>query len=233
MKRLFSFITVFGLLFCGMHSAFAQEPDNSVFRPDGPRPERPERPERKKSNPAEVAKKTVDQLNTVVGLNDDQYKKLYKFHLSLEKSRQAEQENMGFPGGRPGMGGPGGRPDGGPGGPGMGGPGGPGGFSGGGPGGNGGPGGGRPQMSEERREMIREMKEERRAAEEALQQKIEKKYRKILTPEQFEKWESYEAEQAIQRELRRKAARSQRPGADTPGRPDNVTPPDSANLPEL
>lgn len=233
MKRLFSFITFFGLLFCGMHSAFAQEPDNSSFRPDGPRPERPERPERKKSNPAEVAKKTVDQLNTVVGLNDDQYKKLYKFHLGLEKSRQAEQENMGFPGGRPGMGGPGGRPDGGPGGPGMGGPGGPGSFSGGGPGGNGGPGGGRPQMSEERREMIREMMEERRAAEEARQQKIEKKYRKILTPEQFEKWETYEAERVIQRELRRKAARSQRPGTDTPGRPDNVTPPASANLPEL
>lgn len=229
MKRFFSFITVFGFLFCGMHSAFAQNPENSGFRPDGPRPERQER---KKVDPAEVAQKTVDQLNAVVGLNDDQYKKLYKFHLNLEKSRLAEQENMGFPGGRPG-GGPGGFPGGGPGGPGMGGPGGPGGFSGGGPGGNGGPGGGRPQMSEERREMIREMMEERRAAEEARQQKIEKKYRKILTPEQFEKWETYEAEQAVQRELRRKAARSQQPGTDTPRRPDNTTPPDRTNLPEL
>lgn len=82
-------------------------------------------------------------------------------------------------------------------------------------------------MSEERREMMQSMMEERRAAEEARQQKIEKKYRKILTPEQFEKWEAYEAEQAIRRELRRNSARPQRPGTDTPGRPDNV------NLPEL
>ena len=150
-------------------------------------------------DPAQMAQEETDRLNELVGLTDKQYKKIYKFNKRQYEQLKNQMENampQGFPSGQ-GMGG--GRPEGmGPGGPG------PGGFGGGrpggmGPGGPGGPRGGqRPEMGQGRPPMgggMQELMQEQ-------QEKREKKYRKVLTPEQYQKWESFEAEREFRRMVR-------------------------------
>jgi hypothetical protein len=77
----------------------------------------------------------------------------------------------------------------------------------------------RPQMTEEQRaEMQAKMKErmeERRAAEQERHEATAKKYKKILTAEQYAKWEEMEAKEAVERELRMKEQRGHRQNRDT------------------
>ncbi|MBO4767918.1 MAG: hypothetical protein J5495_00115 [Bacteroidales bacterium] len=188
---------------------FAALPQN-VSAQDPQQPERENyqqrrgRGQREQMTPEQMATRTTDRLNEVVGLNEKQYKKIYNFHLELI-DEYPELRGNGF--GGPGMGGQ--RPDGemrrpGNGGPGMG------------PGGNrgDGPRRERPQMTEEQRaEMqarMQERMEERRALEQERQERIEKKYKKILTAEQYEKWQKWEAEEAVKREMRMKEQRERR-----------------------
>lgn len=180
---------------------------------------------RQQVDPEVLAKRTVDRLDKVVSLTDKQYKKLYKFHLGLIEEQMAEAS---FGGGY-GMGGYGGygrgsqhpdgghRPDGAPEArpqrPQR-------------------PDGAfsarqdstrrqRPQMTEEQRAewqarrqaMLEEHKaieEERKAAEAERQALIEKKYKKILTPDQFEVWEKFKVEEAARREAAREKFENQR-----------------------
>ena len=175
-------------------TAFAQPQGPGQMGPDG----RPGfGPQFEQRDPVQMAQEQTDRLDKLVQLTPQQYKKIFKFNKRQAKQLQRERENMmpqgrpeGFPEGMgPGMGGGRperpmgqGRPDGmGPGGMGPGGMG-PGGM---GPRGDGqfrpGPRGG----------AMQELMEEQKA-------KRVKKYRKVLTPEQFQKWESFEA----QREFR-------------------------------
>ena len=124
-------------------------------------------------DPAQIAQEQTDRLDKLVQLTPKQYKKIYKFNKRQSEQLKREMENMmpqGRPEGFPGGMGPGGM-----------GPGGPGGR----PRGNGefrpGPRGG----------AMQELMEEQ-------QQKRVKKYYKILTEEQFQKWQSFEE----QREFR-------------------------------
>lgn len=134
-----------------------------------------------KQDPAEMAAHKADMMQREVGLDDKQYKKVYKlFKKDYEYRADAmEMPEGGFPGGFPG--GQGGFPGGGPG---MGGPGG--GFPGGGPGmggpGMGGPGGGFPGGPG----MGAPMK----VVDDEYLEKQDKKLRKILTAEQYEKWDA-------------------------------------------
>ncbi len=119
----------------------------------------------------EIAARLTDEMNTTLDLTQKQYKKLSKFNL---KDQQEQEELLGnFAGPRPG--GPNG-------GPGMGGPGGQGGQ-----GGQGGPGmgpqGNGPQGTPDLSEL------------EDYWAKKEKKLRKILTDEQFDKWYGLHPEQ--------------------------------------
>ena len=158
---------------------------------------------REQMTPEQMAKRTADRLSEVVGLNEKQYKRIYNFHLELidEYPELRGNGNRGFGGQRPD--GEMRRPDTGNG-PGLG------------PGGNrgDGPRRERPQMTEEQRaEMqarMQERMEERRALEQERQERIEKKYKKILTPEQYEKWQKWEAEEAVKHEMRMKEQRERR-----------------------
>ena len=153
-----------------------QGPRRGDFPKDGPKFEQ--------RDPAQIAQEQTDQLDKLVTLTQKQYKKIYKFNKRQAEERQSAMENM-----RP-QGFPGGFPDGGMG-PGMGGgrpPMGQGRPDGMGPGGMPREGQFRPGMqNEEMQELMEEQKAKR-----------VKKYRKVLTPEQFQKWESFEA----QREFR-------------------------------
>ena len=145
-------------------------------------------PQFEQRDPAQVAQEQTDRLNDLVGLTDKQYKKIFKFNQKMERQRQNEMENM-MPMGRPdefpeGMG-PGmgggrperpmgqGRPDG------M------------------GPGGMPPRGDGQFRP--RPMNEDMQQLMEKQQEKRVKKYRKVLTPEQYQKWESFEAERNFRR----------------------------------
>ena len=140
-------------------------------------------PQFEQRDPAQVAQEQTDRLNDLVGLTDKQYKKIFKFNQKMERQRQNEMENMmpmgrpeGFPEGMgPGMGG--GRPEC--------------------PMGQGrpegmGPGGMPPRGDGQFRP--RPMNEDMQQMMEKQQEKRVKKYRKVLTPEQYQKWESFEAE---------------------------------------
>ena len=187
MKRILTIVAALAMTV----TTFAQPQGQGPKGPDG-RPERGPRFEQR--DPAQVAQEQTDRLDQLVQLTPKQYKKIYKFNKRQSEQLQREMENMmpqgrpeGFPGGMgPGAGGRPerpigqGRPDGmGPGGMGPGGmgPGGPGGR----PRGDGqfrpGPRGGEMQ----------ELMEEQQA-------KRVKKYRRVLTPEQFQRWEAFEAE---------------------------------------
>ena len=134
-------------------------------------------PKFEQQDPAQIAQKQTDQLDKLVSLTPKQYKKIYKFHKRQAEERQSEMENF-----RP-EGFPGGRPEGM--GPGM--------------------GGGRPPRDgqfrpEFRNEGMKDLMEEQ-------QEKKVKKYRKVLTADQFQKWESFEA----QREFRQMVENPEQP----------------------
>ena len=137
-------------------------------------------------DPEQVAQRETEQLDKLVSLTPKQFKKIKKFNRRQAEERQSEMESFrpqGFPAGGPDGMGPGmgggrppmgqGRPD------------------------SMGPGGRAPRDGQFRpgpnmqNESMKELMEEQQA-------KKVKKYRKVLTPEQFQKWESFEA----QREFR-------------------------------
>ncbi len=172
MKQFLTLAALFVMTFTAVaQPPMGQGPKGREFPQDGPKFER--------KDPAEVAQKQTDQLDKLVTLTPKQYKKIYKFNKRQAETRQTEMESMrpeGFPGGM----GPGGRPPMGQGRPdGMG----PGGF---------------PPRDGEFRRGPGPRGEEMKALMEEQQAERVKKYRKILTPEQFQKWESFEA----QREFR-------------------------------
>lgn len=119
---------------------------------------------REAPTPEKMAKQFTDEMQTVVGLNEKQYNQIYKLNL---KEIEANSNKIQMP-----MGGPSGMPP-----PPMGGN-----FEGG-----GGPGGGPGDMDENSAEDVA-------AAQKKALDKKNKKLKKILTDEQFTKWEAYEAE---------------------------------------
>jgi hypothetical protein len=140
-----------------------------------------------------IARMRTNRLDKLVGLSDSQYSKLYRFHRN-----QAQQQMDNAPMGRPGMGpgGPGMRPGMGPGmgpqgGPGMGRPNGE----------------GRPDMGQrpqgppqgERRGpiMSQDQMDEMMEAMAKMAEKTERKYRNVLTPEQYELWTRAENERMM------------------------------------
>jgi len=178
MKKLISAIGVLTISF----SVLSAQPQKES-RPAPPKQQAPE----------EIARHQADMMKAEIGINDKQYKKVYnliKKDFEYRQNQSRPNFGNGFPpqgGPGGGMGGPGmGGPGGGMGGPGMGGPGGgmggPGmGGSGmgrpeGGPEGFGGPGKGmgpRPEGSPVSDEYL---------------EKQEQKLKKILTPEQYDRW---------------------------------------------
>lgn len=146
------------------------------------------RGQREQMTPEKMATRTADRLKEALGLNDKQYKKIYNYHLGVY-TEQMENGTFGGPRMDGGM-----RRD-------------------------GGNRGERPQMTEEQRaEMQAKMKErmeERRAAEQERHEATAKKYKKILTPEQYAKWEEMEAKEAVEREHRMKEQRGHRQNRDT------------------
>lgn len=162
-----------------------QGPQGRDFPMNGPQFEQRE--------PSQVAQAQTDRLNELVGLSDKQYKIIYKFNLKMERQRQNEMENSmpagrpeGFPGGGMGPGMGGGRPER---------PMGQGRPDGMGPGN--GPGGMPPRGDGQFRRGP--MNEDMQQLMDKQQEKRVKKYRKVLTPEQFQKWESFEAERNFRR----------------------------------
>ena len=162
----------------------AAQPDGRGSQGLGDRPFPPQFEQR---DPAQVAQEQTDQLNELVSLTPKQYKKIYKFNKKMEQQRQNELANMmpqgrpeGFPGGRPDFGGE--RPPMGQGRPGGMGPGGPGGMP---PRGDG-------QFRGPRNQDMEKFMEEQ-------QEKRDKEYSKILTPEQFQRWKAVETEKEFRR----------------------------------
>jgi hypothetical protein len=135
-------------------------------------------------SPEKIARHQAKAMQKAVDLNEKQYDKIYSLYLKEENARRKQMMNhqgggSGMrPQGGPGMGGPGG-----PGGPGMGGPGGGPGMGGGqmGRAPQGGPdgqmGGARPHMNPSDAQAL-----------EKQRQKREKKIKKILSAEQYDKW---------------------------------------------
>lgn len=161
MKKLISAIGVLTISF----SVLSAQPQKES-RPAPPKQQAPE----------EIARHQADMMKAEIGINDKQYKKVYnliKKDFEYRQSQSRPNSGNGFPPqGGPGMGGPGG----GMGGPGMGGSGM--GRPEGGPEGFGGPGKGmgpRPEGSPVSDEYIEQQ---------------EKKLKKILTPEQYDRWRS-------------------------------------------
>ncbi|GEM_PF-1471083 len=163
---------------CGTVAAKAQAPESEriihEMRSRDPQPY---------ISPERKAQMLTERMDSLLGLDKKQYKKLYKINLK-EARRQAENaESSPFRmGGHPGEGG--GRP---PRGNGMG-PGGP--------GGHGGPGGGRPPHDfdgnhggpQHERGLSPEDMEKLKQKEAKEREKTEKKIKKILTSEQYERW---------------------------------------------
>ena len=142
-----------------------------------------ERPVRPSATPKERAEKRTDEMDKVVRLDEKQYKKIYKIYLKEEKAKETAMGN----------GGPMGPPPGGfPGGPGMGG-----GFPGGFPGAGGFPGGsemgegfpgGMPEGQWEPQKPAVGGKEI--DSDEYIDAR-EKKFRKILSQEQYARWRAH------------------------------------------
>ncbi|MEZ3564736.1 MAG: hypothetical protein K1V72_10495 [Duncaniella sp.] len=169
---------------CGTIAAKAQAPDSEriirEMRSHDPQPY---------ISPERKARMLTERMDSLLGLDKKQYKKLYKINLK-EARRQAENaESSPFRmGGQPGEGGHpgegGGRP---PRGNGMG-PGGP--------GGHGEPGGGRPPHDfggnqggpQHQRGPSPEDMEKLKQKEAKEREKTEKKIKKILTSDQYERW---------------------------------------------
>ena len=165
-------ILIMTLAVLGAWTALAQP--QMPPRGEGWAPERGPRFEMK--DPAQMAQEETDRLDKLVNLTPKQYKKLYRFNKRQYNQMQNRMEDV-RPVGRPEGMGPGGfgdRPEGmGPGGPG--GPRGDGQFR-------------RPPMGGDMQEIMNE-----------FQQKKAKKYNRILTPDQYVKWESFEAQREFGR----------------------------------
>ncbi len=140
----------------------------------------------KRPDPEAVAEHKTKKMDEDLQLTDKQYKKVYKLFLSVERSRNSGFSGMYPPqGGMPPMGGmPGGMRGGMPGGmP-------PGGMMGGMPGGappqnfDGGQFPQRPPMD---------------VPDKSEEEKIEKKLRKILTEQQYDRWESLRTEELMRK----------------------------------
>ena len=162
------------LLMAFLAFAHPQQPPQGQGRPDGMPPMFGQFEQK---DPAQLAQDETDRLDKLVGLTEKQYKKIFKFNKRQYKSLQNEMENampQGFPGGFGG-----GRPEG------MG----PGGLR----------GGQRPEMGQGRPPMGGGMTEQMQE----MKEKRAKKYRKILTPEQYQKWESFEAERDFRKMIER------------------------------
>ena len=150
-----------------------------------------ERPQRQQLKPKERAKANADSLNALVQLDEKQYKKVYKIFLEEANSMSDLFPNRGG-GQRPPMGG--GRP---------------GGFSGGGGGrapmgGYNGGGGGRPPMglgqmmggpNGQMKSIPEKIKE--------IQEKREKKLKKVLTEEQYQIYDESEFKKGLMRSFGR------------------------------
>lgn len=176
MKQLLTLAAVLVMTFTAYAQPLqGQGPRGREFPQEGPKFEQ--------KDPAQIARTQTDQLDQLVSLTPKQYKRIYRFNRKQAKERQAEMESMrpeGFPGGRPPMGQV--RPDGM--GPGM-----------------------NPGMSPDSRpprdgqfrpgpgprsEALNDLMESQKA-------KREKKYRKVLTPAQFQLWETFEAQRDFRR----------------------------------
>lgn len=182
MKTKMNVIRLIVCLICVTGMAYAQEAPDSLQRGPQGKPM-----EREIPNPAKIATRMTDKMNEALQLTEKQYKKIYKLNLKEAKEqveamqeRRAQRMPMGGPGmqgrrppmmgGEPPMMGEGGFPE--MAGRRM-----------------------RPQ-SEEAEEARKEAAEKRKKAAE----KKEKKLKKILTSEQYEKWQT---EQAAAREKRK------------------------------
>ena len=165
---------------------------------------------REQMTPEKMATRTADRLKETLGLDEKQYKKIYNYHLGV----YTEQMENGTLSGN--------RMDGEMRSPGN--------------GGNpemhrrrdGGNRGERPQLTEEQRAQMqakmKERMEERLAAEQERREVTARKYKKILTPEQYAKWEEMEANEVLERKLRMEEQRERRQnspennGGNHPGR---------------
>ena len=165
---------------------------------------------REKMTPERMAADKTDRLTRELGLNAKQTKKVYKIYLKQARTLLGDMESRSFEGGgRPPMGGPGG--PGGFGGPGR--PGGPGG-----PGGGMGPGGVRPGLPGEPPEGAPRMMPGGPAEESEKELNARnKKMKKILSAEQYEKWRKIESqmEERRMREMNALPGKGQRPEPPT------------------
>lgn len=171
MKKL---ILIAAALLFSFAAANAQEQNPQEMKGERPQPQR--------VKPKDRARANADTLNALVQLDEKQYKKVYKIFLEEANSIYDLFPNRSG-GGRPPMGG--GRPP-------MGG-GRPGGFSGGGgraPMG-GYSGGGRPPMNGQMKSFPERIKE--------IQEKREKKLKKILTEEQYQIYDESEFKKGLSR----------------------------------
>ena len=91
------YLLTVAVLFMMTCMATAQPPQGRG--PQGPG-DGPFRPQFEKLDPAQLAKEQTDQLDKLVSLTPQQYKKLYKFNKKQARERQNEMENM-MPQGRP------------------------------------------------------------------------------------------------------------------------------------
>lgn len=173
------------LLALGCGTTAAQE--TGTPRPQEPQPERHYKP--MPLSPEKQARNTTQRMDSLLGLTEKQYDKLYALHLKEARRKMESDKPAGGPpmeGQRRG-GGPGGRPGFGGGNP-------PGGGHGMGPGGNGHrpPEGGfgqqPPRDFAPSSDAVKEMKKQRKK-EEQQRKKMEKKIRKILTEEQYARWQ--------------------------------------------
>ena len=141
---------------------------------ENPEPQERQQHEQRLPNPEKIATQMTDQMQESLQLTEKQYKKIYKLNLKEQKEHFKAMQNSGEQ--RPPMGGPGmrgGRPPMGGGEPPMMGEGGfPGGM------------GERPMMNKE---------QDSADAQKKAAETKEKKIKKILTTEQYEKWQAQQA----------------------------------------
>ncbi len=121
-------------------------------------------PQLAQMDPVLMAQEQTDRLDRLVSLTPKQYKKIFKFNKRQGRQLQREMENAM----------PQGRPEGFP--EGM------------------GPGGRPPRGDGQFRPGPGPRGEEMRQLMQEQQEKRAKKYRRVLSPEQYEKWASFEAE---------------------------------------
>lgn len=173
MKRLAFINLILSMVFMASFSTWAQ-PMPPQGRPEGPRKE--------KLSPEKIAQAKTEVIRKEIGLDEKQFKKIYKIYLKEERAKQQALEGNMFP---PPGGFPGGMPSGGPG---DGFPGG--GFPGGGrppQGGSSGMGPGMPPPGMFGEMAVPTVGGKAIDSDEYIDAR-EKKFKKILTPEQYQKF---------------------------------------------